>query len=451
MEIYSKLILIYISVFTLTLSATISDIAWTEHIIDDPSLGPNDLAGSDGLEVADLDKDGYLDIVSVHELDTEYGIPKGYVRIAWGSKDPFKWELTTLASGLEAPSAEDVDIEDADGDGWPDIIVACELAHLIYFKNPTTNHRSVKWDRTIPEVSLNRGSYIRVFFADFNQDGKVEVVAANKGGENPEIIDAPLNNISIYQLPKEPLEGSKWKELVLTQVRIPINSQPLDLDQDGDIDIVVGSRGERRILWLENKGEFKFIEHNINFSSDLETGSWITGFNMDYADLNNDGRLDIVSSVWPSSVYALFQPVNHDEEWNIEKIGSIAPDLLVSVSLADIDGDGDKDIFSGSYSMGSRDKDDVNNLNNAFGSVVWFENKNNSWKKNNILRRKRGMYDKWIPLDLDGDSDIDFIGTRGNSQPYDGVIWLEQIRFEDTNMVFKAARSIDSESVPFND
>ena len=451
MEIYSKLILIYISVFTLTLSATISDIAWTEHIIDDPSLGPNDLAGSDGLEVADLDKDGYLDIVSVHELDTEYGIPKGYVRIAWGSKDPFKWELTTLASGLEAPSAEDVDIEDADGDGWPDIIVACELAHLIYFKNPTTNHRSVKWDRTIPEVSLNRGSYIRVFFADFNQDGKVEVVAANKGGENPEIIDAPLNNISIYQLPKEPLEGSKWKELVLTQVRIPINSQPLDLDQDGDIDIVVGSRGERRILWLENKGEFKFIEHNINFSSDLETGSWITGFNMDYADLNNDGRLDIISSVWPSSVYALFQPVNHDEEWNIEKIGSIAPDLLVSVSLADIDGDGDKDIFSGSYSMGSRDKDDVNNLNNAFGSVVWFENKNNSWKKNNILRRKRGMYDKWIPLDLDGDSDIDFIGTRGNSQPYDGVIWLEQIRFEDTNMVFKAARSIDSESVPFND
>ena len=451
MEIYSKLILIYISVFTLTLSASLSDIAWTEHIIDDPSLGPNDLAGSDGLEVADLDKDGYLDIVSVHELDTEYGIPKGYVRIAWGSKDPFKWELTTLASGLEAPSAEDVDIEDADGDGWPDIIVACELAHLIYFKNPTTNHRSVKWDRTIPEVSLNRGSYIRVFFADFNQDGKVEVVAANKGGENPEIIDAPLNNISIYQLPKEPLEGSKWKELVLTQVRIPINSQPLDLDQDGDIDIVVGSRGERRILWLENKGEFKFIEHNINFSSDLETGSWITGFNMDYADLNNDGRLDIISSVWPSSVYALFQPVNHDEEWNIEKIGSIAPDLLVSVSLADIDGDGDKDIFSGSYSMGSRDKDDINNLNNAFGSVVWFENKNNSWKKNNILRRKRGMYDKWIPLDLDRDSDIDFIGTRGNSQPYDGVIWLEQIRFEDTNMVFKAARSIDSESVPFND
>ena len=66
-------------------------------------------------------------------------MPKGYVRIAWGTKDPLKWNLTTLASGSEAPSAEDVDIADADGDGWPDIVVACELAHLVYFKNPVSS------------------------------------------------------------------------------------------------------------------------------------------------------------------------------------------------------------------------------------------------------------------------------------------------------------------------
>ena len=106
---------------------------------------------------------------------------------------------------------------------------------------------------------------------------------------------------------------------------------------------------------------------------------------MDYAELNDDGRLDIVSSVWPSSAYILFQPLNPEDKWDVKKIGSIDPDLLVSISVADIDGDGDKDIFSGSYSLGSRDKDDINGLNKSFGSVVWFENKPARWQKNNIL------------------------------------------------------------------
>ena len=40
------------------------------------------------------------------------------------------------------------------------------------------------------------------------------------------------------------------------------------------------------------------------------------------------------------------------------------------------------------------------------------------------------------------------IGTRGNSEPYDGVIWLEQIRSKKRLKNFIQAREKDSKHMP---
>ena len=49
--------------------------------------------------------------------------------------------------------------------------------------------------------------------------------------------------------------------------------------------------------------------------------------------------------------------------------------------------------------------------------------------------------------DLDGDGDMDFIGTRGNSYPYDGVFWLEQIRSTGPRAAFERACEVESEEI----
>jgi hypothetical protein len=254
-------------------------------------------------------------------------------------------------------------------------------------------------------------------------------------------------SLSLYHLPDDPLNGDAWTEQVLGSVLVPINAEPVDLDGDGDLDVVAGSRNERRVLWFENRGAFEFVEHPIVIENAPDTLA-ITGFNMDYADLDGDGRTDIVSTAWPGAIVLLEQPDTPDARWRFRRIGATPPDQLVSVRLADVDGDGDLDVFSGAYSRGPRDADGpLITVNDPLGRIVWFENRGASWQPHTISRRKRGMYDKWLLRDMDGDGDLDAVGTRGNSEPYDGVLWLEQIRTRVPQAVFNQARVIDSQQM----
>ena len=54
----------------------------------------------------------------------------------------------------------------------------------------------------------------------------------------------------------------------------------------------------------------------------------------------------------------------------------------------------------------------------------------------------------FIARDIDKDGDIDFVGTRGNSAPYDGVFWLEQVRTKTASPSFVPARSGESPEIP---
>ncbi len=216
-------------------------------------------------------------------------------------------------------------------------------------------------------------------------------------------------------------------------------------------------------MWFENVsagGQLEFVEHAINVA---EPGAaeppTVNVFNMDFADLNGDGRLDIVTfnteNLLGIDAGWLEQPRNANEPWIFHRIGSYAPDQLVGITVADIDGDGDADLMTGGYSGASnaatsRLEDGVADITAALGRLAWFENlgAGAGWARHDFSRRERGMFDKFVSYDVDGDGDLDFLGTRGNSAPYDGVFWLEQVRSEAPLPAFAAARDQDSPELP---
>lgn len=453
-------------------------ISWREHLIDAEDVnGGTAIRGGDGLAAADLDGDGYLDIVSVHE-------DSGHIRIAFGGPDPGSWELKTLVHGAAAGAVEDVAIGDLNGDGWPDIIAACEEAHLIYLENPGTDIRDAEWPSVIPGITTRRGSWLRVFLADINGDGRLDVTAANKGGTD--IIDPArageiVSTTSLFLLDGPPLEQASWREQVLLRRGIANTAMPVDIDGDGDLDILAAARVEQQMVILENlgtrsNGTIETAQHPIRIVAGFDVPEGWEGkanaFQSEFADIDGDGRLDLIVNALETGpgeaphtgLVWLRQPASLADAWTLHRIGDILPDWIAGIKLADINGNGRLDavvggysglnILAGTFSGAPRLHDDPDAApTDTMGRIAWFENPGREdldapWKRHEISRRVRDMNDAFLALDLTGDGHLDLVTTRGNSAGLDGVFWLEQVRTPTPQPNLNLARESDSRQMP---
>ncbi|MFC2170450.1 FG-GAP-like repeat-containing protein [Calditrichota bacterium] len=161
----------------------------------------------------------------------------------------------------------------------------------------------------------------------------------------------------------------------------------IDFDNDDDIDVVFSDNGLDRIEWCENDGDLNFTQHNIAMNFD-GAGCPIAD------DLDNDGDNDIAGvagwaneiSWWENTGGNTFIYHLLDNEYEAAR----------HVSSADIDSDDDIDLVSCSYG------DSL--------ITLWENDGDQEFFATNIADDFRGAQ-ATITVDLDGDDDIDILGA----------------------------------------
>jgi len=265
-----------------------------------------------GAAVADLDRDGDLDIVWGRSW---YENPGNPIMVPWPSHEIDR-DWTDECK---------VAIGDLNGNGWLDVVLTGEESShgLAWYANPVGDPRRPWGKREIVRGRLGMHS---CQLADFDKDGDLDIFTAQMHGRQEQ-------RVAVFE--NQDIHANRWQEHVLSRTGSH-NAKVGDLDRDGDPDIA-GKNYEQDMrprVWL-NPSNYKlpldrWRRHVID-SNNPSRYTILAG------DLTGNGHPDLATgTVWYRN---LGSP---DGQWTPNEIGDGFGNALL---LHDFDEDGDLDIF----------------------------------------------------------------------------------------------------------
>jgi Tfp pilus assembly protein PilF len=286
------------------------------------------------------------------------------------------------------PLITNVQIADLNGDGAQDVIACDAQQDAVYCYRRT---KDGQWEEQLIGSDLIAPAHATI--VDLDQDNDVDVLVSVMGNVYPD--DDVIGRLVLLRNDG----GTFSQKILLRDVRRVVDAQPGDFDRDGDVDLAVAVFGYMRgqVLWLENRGEEGFRDHEL-----LSAPGTI---HVPVADYDKDGDLDIAAVV----------SQEEEEVWGFENLtgGRFAPRRLwmtlnydigsAGLVQCDLDQDGDVDLLlpvgdnlEDSYSTGQ-----------PYHGCLWLKN-NGQWKfeAERIATFPCTYAAAVSDLDVDGDQDI---------------------------------------------
>ncbi len=302
-------------------------VRWRENTNGAGSFGPANLIftafHARSIRVGDLDRDGDLDLVTTATSASP--------RVAWHENtagDASSWTTRTISSTYLFPAPADVG--DVDRDGDLDVIVgSTEDASdsLDWFENTAGNGSA--W--TEHAIAATQAFPTDVRLADVDGDGDLDAFYGIAG------------YATIAWKENTAGDGSAWSNHIIEDGQStagPNTVEPVDMDRDGDVDVVVASRGSNNSAWFENANGAgtSWTRHSLGSGAKL--------FRLRTSDLDLDGDLDVVGSGEETDRLHVFENVSGDgTSWTVSE----TPEWLdqpFGLDAADLDGDGDDDLLA---------------------------------------------------------------------------------------------------------
>ena len=242
---------------------------------------------------------------------------------------------------------------------------------------------------------------------DLNQDGQIDLVVADIGAFNAD--DSDFGRV-VWLRREEGTE--KFTSIVLQEnLGRVADVRPGDFDGDGDEDVLVGVFGWRksgRIVMLENQGTQGSSEAKFTLREiDKRHGP----VNIPTVDLNSDGHLDFIALI--GQEHEVIEAFLNDGtgHFNTEVIYR-APDPAYGssgIELIDFDRDGDIDVL---YTNG----DSFDRGPKPYHSVQWLENRGEYPFTHHSICRMPGVLNAKAG-DFDGDGDLDVVAVSLLAEP----------------------------------